>query len=1390
MDPFLDSTSDDIEVDDIYQSLYGDSAMPPDLARSQPSFIEDNEFDNDLQQVSTSASDPQSTASSDSDLAALQRRIMLETEDDSTSRNSPHPLSSAGSNTASQTSFRDQHFYNSDLPTMDNNVPPLPDFDDSGFPEISGYSNGRTSTTPSSGSTLPGARVQLPSSRKRSRTATDAGSPTKGHSGSKSRKATPAPAAAGRSSSGLNNVDLCQLLDLPDSDDFDVLEREQREAEEWLLKKKEQERADEEFARSLQQSWNEPEPVYSTGPSSFNHSNSTRGLGSMPPPFALAARAGNPQMDKKTVGKPFSNMAGPASTNRNKSGESSSASRNYVEISSDSEIEEFYPAASHTSAGPSNPWHSNHSRTTPVARPLWPKPETIGATSSNFSYSCNIPTMPQVRGNAYPSYSSNQSTSLNPFIPGGFPSPMGNSYSSYGYNTQSQPSNPYFNTFPNPFNNPYSFDDDIMEMISQTAADIGTSGMNTNALSSRIYDQMTPGTSKDDLKKLLENIRPDKDFDRNREGTPAALKLTLMEHQKLGLAWMKSMEEGSNKGGILADDMGLGKTIQALALMVSRPATDPARQTTLIIAPVALIQQWKREIERVIKPEHRLKVFVFHNERRSVKYKDLKKHDVVLTTFGTLASELKRKEFADRMRTENPGTYQNLHPDAIHLPLLGENCKWYRVIVDEAQCIKNKSTKSAQACYSLDSTYRWCMSGTPMMNNVGELYSLIKFLRIAPYNNVEKFISTFATPLKSFDEGRQSRAMQQLQALLKAILLRRTKTSEIDGKRILRLPPRTTEKVHAVFSEDEQALYTALETKTQLQFNKYLRAGTIGRNYSNVLVLLLRLRQACCHPHLMTDFGVEANADLPVDLIKNAKKLPKEVVARLKENEASECPVCIDAVENAVIFFPCGHSTCAECFARISDPAQAMRQGHDGAFTVKCPNCRAKIDPKRITDNVSFKRVHCSESVENGAEGGEDGGDESGDGDDRKGKGKAKEAPKKSLLQLKKEATKSAEAKRVYLQHLAQNWETSAKIEKTMQLLHQVQSRTGPNSDGPEKTIIFSQFTSLLDLLEVPINREGWGYRRYDGSMRPDQRNEAVLEFSDNKDCTIMLVSLKAGNSGLNLVAASQVIIFDPFWNPYIEEQAIDRAHRIGQLRPVKVHRILVENTVEDRILSLQDKKRNLIEGALDEKASKNIGRLDSRELAFLFPWGFTKPKQAHFYTDASRYAIGLVITQFQDDPDRPGFLIEVPILFDSLTLSPTERRYGAYKRELLAIIKFVTKYPFYLQNHHLPGIIHTDHKPLVTFLRGDNHEGIYATWVKTLRILNCSISYVPGTQNVVADGLSRTIFQSEDCGESEEVISILDELNERGPSWVWKDRKRGEVSVITASAPGSYNPV
>ena len=143
----------------------------------------------------------------------------------------------------------------------------------------------------------------------------------------------------------------------------------------------------------------------------------------------------------------------------------------------------------------------------------------------------------------------------------------------------------------------------------------------------------------------------------------------------------------------------------------------------------------------------------------------------------------------------------------------------------------------------------------------------------------------------------------------------------------------------------------------------------------------------------------------------------------------------------------------------------------------------------------------------------------------KKGKGKEK-ANQLSLADLKKLSTRNAGAKKKYLNRLRKSFVSSAKIDKMMDILEEVIE----TADDGEKVLIFSQWTSLLDIAEVPIEGKGWGYRRYDGSMKFDDRVDAVNEFMDKSDENIMLVSIKAGNAGLNLNKASRVIMMDPFW--------------------------------------------------------------------------------------------------------------------------------------------------------------------------------------------------------------------------------------------------------------------
>jgi SNF2 family DNA or RNA helicase len=986
---------------------------------------------------------------------------------------------------------------------------------------------------------------------------------------SKYMRATPSPAvsAAATPSSIESEFDdiLSNLLGADVKQEYKDYEREQRE---WDARQ-EQERRDAELARTIQESWNapltfsKPQAVSTFQTSLGSGSGSIRAMPPPPPPPVprIKAEASAPNRYLKVESDPVPPVPGsfygtlPSYAEDNVS----SSSSELEEISPSSFVPRIKPE--HTSSTYYQPWNSFQS--------------TFFPQSGGASVYSPLPDSGASAGyGTYPGFGASQSLSAT------------------AYNNLLGTTSNYMSSIYN----------DAKDLLSGPYG-----GSSKTAYLDPVYND--PTKTHEELKNLLANIRPDEEVQpENREGTPEAMKCTLMEHQKLGLTWMKNMEDASSKGGILADDMGLGKTVQALALIISRKSENPACKTTLIVAPVALMGQWAREISKLLKRgRHSLTVETLHANTRDLQWAKLREKDVVLTTYGTLASEIKRKHAWEEKLKRVPNAKPSGRSE--HMPLLGERSKWYRVILDEAQWIKNKATKAAVAACYLQSEYRWCLTGTPMQNSVDELYSLIRFLRIAPYSSFEKFNRDFSRPLKaksSYADSKEN-AMRQLQALCKAIMLRRTKNSKIDGQPILQLPEKTIEEQQAVFSKDEQEFYQALESKAKITFNKYLKAGTVGRNYSNALVLLLRLRQACCHPHLIKDLGMETGAGPEtIDKLANAGTLPADVVERIKLVEAFECPICFDAALNSLIFNPCGHPSCNECFDRLATQAHANADNETGS-NILCPSCRGKVDPAKLTDFQSFKKAFGSNvgveeeeeavpelrnnddddddddtesdsesdddeidddvdddgdlagfvvpdgEVDFDSEHDEDGGvtkgkisfersltrmngaqEEQSSGKQRrhkrkrKGKGKASSTKHLSLAELRKEGLKNKAAKKRYLRRLEKNFQTSAKIEKAVELLDAIEAR-GTN----EKTIIFSQFTSLLDLLEVPLYRKDVQYKRYDGSMKPSEREAAVMAFTDDPQYTVMLVSLKAGNSGLNLTAASQVIIFDPHWNWY-----------------------------------------------------------------------------------------------------------------------------------------------------------------------------------------------------------------------------------------------------------------
>ncbi|MFQ6632546.1 hypothetical protein Gotur_010058 [Gossypium turneri] len=520
------------------------------------------------------------------------------------------------------------------------------------------------------------------------------------------------------------------------------------------------------------------------------------------------------------------------------------------------------------------------------------------------------------------------------------------------------------------------------------------------------------------------------------------------------------------RGGILADAMGLGKTVMTIALILSRLGrgnpdnekpdsrkadgsitTNKKRDTygnaprrakggTLIICPMALLSQWKDELETHSRPET-ISIFVHYGGDRTSDPRVISEHDV---------------------DAENS---------------IYHRVDWYRVVLDEAHTIKSSKTLGARACFALSAHCRWCLTGTPLQNNLEDLYSLLCFLHVEPWCNW----AWWKTKIQGPYENGNPTGLKWIKAILRLLMLRRTKeTKDKEGRPILVLPPTDIQVIECEQSEAERDFYDALFKRSKVQFDQFVAQGRVLHNYASILELLLRLRQCCNHPFLVmsradsqqySDLNklarrfLEAHPGL-VTLNQNAptKAYIEEVVDGIRRGENTECPICMESADDPVLT-PCAHRMCREC--------------------------------------------------------------------------------------------------------LLSSWRTPA-------------------------------LGSYL--LEIPLKRKGIGFLRFDGKLAQKQRERVLKEFNDTREKLVLLMSLKAGGVGLNLTAASNVFLMDPWWNPAVEEQAIMRIHRIGQKRTVTVRRFIVKETVEERMQQVQARKEKMIAGALTDEEVRSA-RIEELKMLF-----------------------------------------------------------------------------------------------------------------------------------------------------------------------------------------------
>ncbi|KAG2155681.1 SNF2 family N-terminal domain-containing protein [Suillus clintonianus] len=580
-----------------------------------------------------------------------------------------------------------------------------------------------------------------------------------------------------------------------------------------------------------------------------------------------------------------------------------------------------------------------------------------------------------------------------------------------------------------------------------------------------------------------------------------------------------------------------------------KPTKGPS--ATLIVAPTSLLSQWHDELQRSSAPGT-LKVTVWHGQNRldldgiEDDSKDDASITVIITSYGVLASE--------HSKLLKSGGQSSIF-----------QVEWLRVILDEAHHCKSRTSKTARAVYAVRARRRWAVTGTPIVNKLEDLHSLLQFLEYTPWSSYSFFRSFITVPFLA----RDPKAIEIVQVILESVLLRREKNMrDNSGKRIVELPAKeiTVDTLH--FTPAEQKIYDSIYNAAKQNFDQLNAKGLVGKNYTHILAMLMRLRRAVLHPDLVADTsdgtetkpsGHSKDGAIDVDTLMNdisehdvssssKAAYAENVLANLDTSSDSECPICLDVMQIPSIIPPCMHQCCKECI--ISYLGTCTDKGE----VPRCPTCSQ--GPVKEQDLIEVFRSSGQDSPHQ-----ESTGDE-------------------------KEGTSTSE---VFLRR--NDFRSSTKLDALVQNLRRLRDQ-----DPYFRAVVFSQFTSFLSLISVALDRERLSWYRFDGSMDLKKRNAAISEFKQNeRKPKVLIVSLKAGGVGLNLTSANHVFMMDCWWNAATENQAIDRVHRIGQEKTVYVKHFIVDHTIEGRILQIQKRKTAIVKEAF--RGSDKSGKADPESL-------------------------------------------------------------------------------------------------------------------------------------------------------------------------------------------------
>jgi SNF2 family DNA or RNA helicase len=663
-------------------------------------------------------------------------------------------------------------------------------------------------------------------------------------------------------------------------------------------------------------------------------------------------------------------------------------------------------------------------------------------------------------------------------------------------------------------------------------------------------------------------------------------------------------------------------------ILDGKPADGGTNNTTLIVCPAGLCIQWFKEIERHTEKDALGAVMIYRGASRHC-YSDpiaaLTKFNVIITTYSEVNKSYPKYDQPRNLITEENQRKWWEERFENELGFL-HRINFRRIVLDEAQVIKNHDSKVSLACRSLHGKYRWALTGTPIQNKVEEFFPYFSFLKVDHTGNYGTFASNYC-------KRGSNTGLERLRAILARIMIRRTHDDEMFGRPLVDLPNVRTKTVTVEFNPVEKAIYKIVRNRFIARVRMYAKAGPLNQSYRGLLVLYLRLRQLVGHILLIQKTIIEL---LEAEDLEKLWKLTesevrassgnREVLTQLKSmlsnkkpppsSQGREKPQMVDLTTEIA---KQGQSSQQEQSTPTSLGGNfglsfkfrgILRNLHESGKWEEinsrsvCHKCGHPPQDPRITACMHIYCTECllSMSYEASTQGREKttclecdtefSGSESCKGFEQVAFSMAGE-PSSHVGLGSREALQSADEDVDWVNMTSSTLPSAKTLGIKAQCLH------WHEEDPSAKIVIFTQFKGMIRILQRMCREEQWGCLQYHGAMTADARENVVQDFQDDPDKKILIASLKAGGIGLNLTMASKVIIMDLWWNASVEDQAFCRCFRIGQTKEVDITRFVVKDTIDDDILAMQERKTKEIDAALE---TRNQARnLSVKDLVRLF---------------------------------------------------------------------------------------------------------------------------------------------------------------------------------------------